>query len=280
MSVNDPFSLAGRIALITGGSRGIGRAIAIAMAERGADVAIVYRQTADRAAELQGHIEGLGRRVWLFQHDLADTATLQGLVDRIWSETGRIDVLVNNAAQNVQRMFNEYGYAEWCRIFAVNLDAPFFLAKRVAEYMIADGIKGRIINISSKNGIVASSHVAAYNATKGGLEMVTRSLAIELGCHGITTNSLCPGETRPDDDDGEEIDETRKFIYEHIPLEYRPARLQEVAHAAVFMASDAASYMNGQQLVLDGGMIIQQVPRLPFMPPYEDKLNADAGGKS
>jgi len=142
MSMEKPFDLTGRTALVTGGSRGIGRAIALAMAESGADVAIAYRAAAKEAQEVVDAIAALGRRAWQFQQDLAETEKLAGLADRAWEAAGQIDILVNNAGMAYLQMFNEIDYDHWRRVMAINLDAPFFLAQRLAEHMIAGGSGG------------------------------------------------------------------------------------------------------------------------------------------
>lgn len=133
--------------------------------------------------------------------------------------------------------------------------------------------------MGSKNGFVASSHLAHYNASKGGLELLTRSLAIELGAHGITCNNLDPGDVVTEILEEEEIDGAFwDYLKEHIPLEGRLAQADEIAYAAVFMASEAGAYMTGQSLVLDGGVLCQQMPRLQFMAPYANTVGAKEHG--
>lgn len=266
MSGPNRFNLTGKIALVTGGSRGIGRAIAIGLAEHGADVAIVYRSAKPEADSAAEAIRKLGRRAWLYQQDLARTEELPDLAERIWNECGRIDVLVNNAGMAYLEHFDEITLEHWRHVMAVNVDAVFFICQAVAKRMIADGIKGRVINVSSTNGFVAEAGLAHYNAAKGGVELLTQSLAIEFGAHGITVNTIAPGiiETEIAGDfnvDPALFDSCR----EHIPLEHRLGRIDECVGAAVFLASDAASYMTGQHLIIDGGLLCEQMPRLRFM---------------
>jgi NAD(P)-dependent dehydrogenase (short-subunit alcohol dehydrogenase family) len=133
------FDLSGKIALVTGGSRGIGRGNAMALAEHGADVAIVFHSAAPQAEEVAEQIRERGRRAWVFQQDLGQIDQLHALADRVWTECGRVDVLVNNAGMAYLERFNEISVEHWRRVMAVNLEAPFFLTQRVAERMIADG---------------------------------------------------------------------------------------------------------------------------------------------
>jgi len=260
---------------VTGGSRGIGRGIAMALAEHGADVAIVYRSAEQEANEVAAAIRDLGRQRWIYQQDLAETDALHPLADRIWSDAGPIDILVNNAGHAYLERFNRISPENWRRVMAVNLDAVFFLTQRIAEHMIAGGIKGRIINLSSKNGLVAEAGLAHYNASKGALELLTQSLAIELGEHGITVNSIAPGVIETDII-GEFDMDFEKFVpycSSHIPLDGRQGSVEECAGIAVMLASPAGSYITGQHIVNDGGVLAQQMPRMQFMPPYQNTLH-------
>lgn len=263
------FDLTGKIALVTGGSRGIGRGVALGLARQGADVAIVYRSAKEQADEVVGQITQLGRRAWAYQKDLAETAELEALVETVWRDTGKINILVNNAGLAYSERFNEITSDHWRRVMAVNLDAVFFLTRYVAERMIANGIKGRIINMSSTNGFCAEAGHAHYNASKGGLELLTQTLAIELGEHSITVNTVCPGIIETEIIG--EIALTSDYIdyfKQHVPLEHRLGTVEECVGAVVLFASAASSYITGQHLIIDGGVMCQQVPRLPFMSPY------------
>jgi NAD(P)-dependent dehydrogenase (short-subunit alcohol dehydrogenase family) len=260
------FDLSGKTALVTGGSRGIGRGIAIGLAEHGADVAIVYRSAEAEAQSAATAIRQLGRQAWTYAQDLADTPALPGLVERIWSDAGRVDILVNNAGMAYLEHFDQVTPEHWRRVLAVNLDAVFFMSQAVARRMITAGIKGRIINLSSKNGFVAEAGLAHYNASKGGLELLTQSLAIELGAHGITVNTIAPGIIETEIAGEFELDPAFFDYYrEHIPLEHRFGQVEECVGAAVFLASPAGSYMTGQHLIIDGGVLCEQASRLQFM---------------
>ncbi|MGQ9649611.1 MAG: SDR family NAD(P)-dependent oxidoreductase [Phycisphaerae bacterium] len=267
MSAKERFDLTGTIALVTGGSRGIGRGIAIGLAEHGADVAIVYRAAEAEAAGAAGAIRKLGRRAWIYRQDLAEMDKLSSLADRVWNDCGRIDVLVNNAGMAYLERFEEITPEHWRRVLAVNLDAMFFLTQAIARRMIEAGIKGRIINLSSKNGFVAEAGLAHYNASKGGVELLTQSLAIELGPFGITVNTIAPGIIETEIGGEFELDPAFFDYYkEHIPLEHRFGSVEDCVGAAVFLASRAGAYMTGQHLIIDGGVLCQQVPRMQFMP--------------
>jgi NAD(P)-dependent dehydrogenase (short-subunit alcohol dehydrogenase family) len=267
-SVASLFDLTGKIALVTGAAQGIGRGIAIALAEHGADVVLVDIAAPEKTAVVAQAINQLGRKAWVIQHDLADTHSLAKLASDAWAQAGKLDILVNNAGIAVLKHFHEIDIATWRRIMTVNVEAMFFLSQQVALKMIGAKIKGRIINLSSKNGSVAEAGLSVYNASKGAVELLTQSLATELGVHGITVNALAPGVVMTDIAQDFALDPAFfEFVREHVPLEHRFAQVREIAAGAVFLASPGASYMTGQHLVIDGGVLGQQMPRLPFMPP-------------
>jgi len=271
------FSLAGKRVMVTGAAGGIGRSIAVALAEAGADLALVERPGIAIPDALRDQLAALSTTVdWYFQ-DLAVPDELHGLVDRVWLD-GALSGLVNNAGLASMHRFNEIDFASWRATFAVDLEAPFLLSQRVAEHFVHDGIRGRIIMISSKNGIVAEAGLAHYNSAKAAVEMLGRSLAVELGPFGITVNSVCPGMVDTGLAGSFELDWERFVPYyeDHIPLEGRFARPEEIAGAVVFLASDAASYITGQSLVVDGGVLANQVPREAFMKPFRDRLATEA----
>lgn len=266
MDAGRRFDLTDSIALVTGGSRGIGRGIAIGLAQHGADVAIVYRSAKADAESAAAEIRRLGRRAWVYQQDLAETDQLASLAERVWDDCGRVDILVNNAGMAYLERFDEIPADHWRRVLAVNLDAVFFLTQCMARRMIQAGIKGRIINLSSKNGFVAEAGLAHYNASKGAMELLTQSLAIELGEHGITVNTIAPGIIETEIAGEFHLDPAFFDYYrEHIPLEHRFGSVEDCVGAAVFLASRAGAYMTGQHLIIDGGVLCEQVPRLQFM---------------
>lgn len=266
MSAQERFDLTGKIAVVTGGARGIGRGVAIGLAEHGADVAIIDRMPEQEAAVLKA-IRDLGRRVWYYPQDLAKTEELAPLTEGIWKDCGRIDILVNNAGIAFLERFDEITIETWRKTMAVNVEAMYFLTQAVAQRMIAAKIKGRVINLSSKNGFVAEAGLAHYNASKGAVELLTQTLAIELGEHGITVNTIAPGIIQTEIAGEFKLDpKFFEYYTEHIPLEGRYGNVEDVVGSAVFLASRAGAYMTGQHLIVDGGVLCEQVPRLKFMP--------------
>jgi NAD(P)-dependent dehydrogenase (short-subunit alcohol dehydrogenase family) len=258
------FDLTGQVAMVTGGSRGIGAQISLALAGAGADVAVVYRSRQAEADATVAAIGALGRRAVALAQDTGDLDTLDSLVPRAVAALGQVDILVNNA-----------GIAELCpaleveraaieRVMRVNVTGPFLLAQAVARQLVARGAPGRIVNITSTNGFVGEALLAPYNASKGAMEMLTKSLAIELGPHGVTVNSVAPGLIGTEIGNEFELDKAFwDYAREHVPL-HRIGKPEEVAGAVVFLASPAASYITGQHIIVDGGLIADQFPRLQF----------------
>ena len=272
MSALDRFSLSQRVALVTGGARGIGQGIAVAMAEHGADVAVVDIASPEQAQMTLDRIRAHGRQTWFFQHDLSQTDELPELARRVWHETGHVDILVNNAGIGYLEHFNEITISRWRQVMAVNADAVFFLSQQIAEQMIQHTIEGSIINTSSVNGLVAEAGLVHYNASKAAVELITKSLAIELGCHGINVNSICPGMIDTEiDDEFPLASGFSEYFNGHIPLGNRVGTVEECVGAVIFFASPAGRYVTGQHLVIDGGLLCEQAPRLNFMPPFRPK---------
>ncbi|MFI6295556.1 SDR family NAD(P)-dependent oxidoreductase [Nonomuraea sp. NPDC050790] len=250
------------LAVVTGAARGLGRAIAAELSDAGHRVVAVDLPGTEPATE---HFHAF---------DLAETEAIPGLVDRIRRAHGPIGVLVNNAGIAALRHFNEITVGEWRRVMRVNSEAPFFLAQRVAEHMIADGVRGRIVNVSSKNGLTAEAGLAHYNASKGALELITKSLAAELGPHGITVNAVAPGMIATPIDEDFPLDRAafERAWEERIPLHGGYGTPQDVAGAVRYLVSEQARYVTGATLVVDGGVLADQMPRLRFMPPYRNSL--------
>ncbi len=258
------FDLTGKVALVTGGSRGIGSAISLAFAEAGADLAILFRSRRDEAESLAAKVRDMGPRCALIQQDLADLDALARVVDDVVSKLGRLDILVNNAGIAHLLPFDKVDRDVMDLTFRVNVMAPFFLAQAAARHMIAAGTGGRIINIGSTNGLVAEALLAPYNASKGALELLTKSLAIELAPHAITVNNVNPGLIQTEIGEDFDLDPAfERYAIEHIPLG-RQGTPDECAGAVVYLASEAGRYTTGQSLVIDGGLLADQFPRLQF----------------
>ncbi len=246
------FSLEGRVALVTGASRGLGWAIAEALAEHGAHVVLSSRDQAaldQRAAELE--TRGLSAQARAF--DAADRAAGSETVAAVQAEHGRLDILVNNAGINHRQPLAELDDEDWDRVIEVNLTAVMRLSRDAGRQMAAAG-HGRIINTASIMSLVARPGIAAYVASKGGLAALTRALAIEFGPRGVTSNAIAPGyivsDMTAELHDNPEFD---SFVRTRTPLG-RWGEPKEIGAVALFLASDAGSYVNGHLLVADGGL--------------------------
>jgi NAD(P)-dependent dehydrogenase (short-subunit alcohol dehydrogenase family) len=246
--------LAGRVACVTGAGTGIGVGIALALAEAGADVAVSYHGSEEGARQTAEKIRELGRRVLLRRADVSQSAEARGLVDATVAELGRIDIMVNNSGVTWPKPFLELDEETWDQTFAINLRGMFLCSQQAARHMVRQGSGGRIINLSSVHGFSSAPRHAHYEATKGGINMFTKALAIELAPYQITVNAIAPGaieveryfRTMPDYD--------RQKMGARIPLG-RVGFPADVAPLAVFLASDEASYITGETILVDGGLI-------------------------
>ncbi|MBP1994014.1 SDR family NAD(P)-dependent oxidoreductase [Paenibacillus eucommiae] len=245
-----------KVALVTGGSQGIGRAIAARFAAEGAKVAISGRGR-EALEETAAYITGQGGEVLIIEGDVQYKEQAERMVDDVLSQWGKIDILVNNAGVNKTASFLEITEEDWDWHMDINLKGTFLVSQRVSKEMVKQGSGGSIIQMSSVNGLAAESDQAHYNATKGGINMLAMSMALELAEHGIRVNALCPGfiETRltkPLIDNAPAIENYLKTI----PMK-RVGQPEDIAAAALFMASDESSYMTGHCMVIDGGQIIK-----------------------
>ncbi len=241
----------GRSVLVTGGTRGIGRAIVVAFAEAGARVAFTYRSSVDAAAALENDLRTGGADTLSFQGDAAAMASATEAVEGVTGAWGRLDILVNNAGITRDNLLLRMSESDWDDVLGANLRSIFNFTKAAYRTMMRQR-SGRIINISSIVGIKGNAGQANYAASKSGVFGFTKSLAKELGARKITVNAVAPGYV--DTDMTRQLsDQMRKDLLGQIPLR-RVATPGEIAKPVLFLASDAASYITGHTLVVDGGM--------------------------
>jgi NAD(P)-dependent dehydrogenase (short-subunit alcohol dehydrogenase family) len=247
----DRLSLAGRTALVTGASRGIGRAIALRLAEAGADVAInfVSDSSVPAAEELRAEIEQLGRRSCVVQADASSKAQIDAMFAQVEAGIGPVEILVNNAGVDPITPIATMDEAEWMRTLAVNLTGPFLCLQRALTRMEAGGSVINISSIHSATPRIGSSH---YSASKAGLDMLTKTAALELGPRGIRVNAIAPGAILTDINRERVIELGEEAWRRWIPLG-RVGDAAEIADLAAFLASDAASYITGAIIYADGG---------------------------
>lgn len=258
------FDLSGKIALVTGASRGLGRHFAIALARAGADVAITSRTLAslDGTAEA---IRQLGRRVFPVALEVRDPASINAAVSAVHEHFGRIDILVNNAGCNIRKPALEVTWDDWNTILDTNLRGPFFVAQAVGRTMVA-ARRGRIINIGSVTSVAGYAGLGPYGASRGGIKQLTMSLAADWGPHGVTVNCLAPGwfKTAQNAVLYENVDWV-KYLSDRIPLR-RPGAIDDLTGALIFLSSDASAYVTGQILLVDGGISVNDTRALPSPP--------------
>ena len=240
----------GQSVLVTGGTRGIGRAVVEAFADAGASVAFTYRSSADKAEALRQQLELRGVQAKAFQSDAADFSSAEAVVARVVDAWGRIDVLVNNAGITRDGLLLRMSEADWDAVIATNLKSVFNFSKAVYRPMMGRR-RGRIINVSSVVGLMGNAGQANYAASKAGIIGFSKSLAKELGSRGITVNVVTPGYVLTD---MTEVlhDKVQKAMLVQIPLR-RAAKPEEIAGPILFLASPAADYITGQVLRIDGG---------------------------
>lgn len=246
------FDLTDRKAIVTGGGRGLGRAIAVGLAQFGADVAIVSR-TRSELEETAGAVREIGRQCLVFTADVSKKADVESVVAQVVAQWGRIDILVNNAGVDAPQPALDYAEADWDFVIDVNLKGYFLFAQAAGRVMIKQN-GGTIINNSSICGDVAIKNILAYNASKGGVNMLTRSLANEWARYNVRVNAFAPGymEVIMSGSTAIHNEEKERSIRELTPLGRR-GRPEELVGPVVFLASEASSYVTGEVLMVDGG---------------------------
>ncbi len=245
---------AGKVAIVTGASRGIGRAIAVALAREGADVVAVAR-SAEAARKVASEITALGRTALPLAADLSKSADAQAVVRSTMEKFGTIDILVNNAGIHLSAPFVEESEQMWSELFRVNVLGCTFMAQAVVPHMIAKHY-GRIVNITSKAAVVGEQNHVAYSSVKGAVLSMTRALAVDMARHGIRVNAVAPG---PIMTDMLVAAVPEKAVQDKIAADTplgRLGRVEDIAGAVVYLASDEADWMTGQILSVDGGLSI------------------------
>ena len=249
------FDLTGRKAFVTGASRGIGRVVAVALAEAGADVALVAR-SADGLAETAAAVQAIGRDACVIPTDVTDYDAVADSVVTAIDQLGYVDIVVNNAGgSNFIVPFRDIRLSGWDKLMQLNLSSAVYVCHAFAGHLLERG-RGSVINMASVAGIAAAPNISPYGASKAGLISLTKSLAVEWGTSGVRVNALCPGWTAT---------ELNRLLWEHEELGpatvsssamKRWGRAEEMAGPAVFLASEASSFMTGQTLVVDGGQTV------------------------
>lgn len=252
MTILDRFSLNGKIALVTGSSRGLGAAIAIALAQAGADVALHGSTSTPKAT--QHKLDALGAKSLALVGDVADPSVCARLVSETVGHFGKIDILVNNAGVIRRAPAAEYSAEDWKALIDVNLNSVFYLSQHAGRHMLAQG-SGKIINIASVLTFQGGILVPAYAAAKGGVGQLTKAFANEWASKGVNVNAIAPGYMDTDNTEALRNDPSRaRQILDRIPAR-RWGQPDDLAGAAVFLASQASDYVHGHILVVDGGWL-------------------------
>lgn len=250
------YALSGQNALVTGGSRGIGRSIALGLARCGANVAVNYREAEDAAAQVAGEISEHGGKALAVRADVTDPRAVDRMLSTVEAAIGPVEILVNNAGVVKRTPFLEIAREEWTRVLDTNLHAPFLVGQAVARRMVAHGIPGRIINVSSTSAVLAGPNLTHYCVSKAGVTMLTKMMALELAGHGIQVNEVNPGLIDTDlihpyiQDPA-----TRQSRLSRIPLK-RIGAPEDIVGAVLFLASRDAGLMTGASIYVDGGVTI------------------------
>jgi NAD(P)-dependent dehydrogenase (short-subunit alcohol dehydrogenase family) len=255
--VYEKFKLDGQIALVTGGSRGIGKAIAIGLAECGADVAILSRDS-NKSSEVLDKIKGAGKKSIAISCDVSKISDISEKIDYISDEFGPINILVNSAGSHVKVPSFDLTESQWDEVFNTNIKGLFWVCKSVGKRMAEIG-GGSIINIASLNGLIPFPDILAYSASKAGVIMLTKSLAGDWGRHGIRVNAIAPG-VIPTDLNREALKTPgrKEAVLNKTPME-RLGQTEDIVGPAIYLASPASAFVTGQTIVVDGGFLAKGI---------------------
>jgi len=252
--------LEGQLALVTGAARGIGKAIAVVLAANGADLALndIDARELEKTA---GELRNAGARARAYVADVGESRQVRGMAEEVFDSYGRIDILINNAGINLPRSgrapIHEYDDDNWRKVLTTDLDGLYFCSRAVTPHMVAAG-KGKVVNIASVAGLIPLRLQSAFVAAKAGVLNLTRSMAIELAAHNVNVNAIAPGSTLTEGtrnlfySEEAEYREQAQRLLAHIPMG-RPASVEDIAYAALFLCSAEAGYITGSTLVVDGG---------------------------
>lgn len=241
-----------QVAIVTGGSRGIGKACVQALAKHGAKVAFVYRGSEDAAKALEAEVTAAGGVAKAHQGDVSDPAVADRIVAAVLADWGRADILVNNAGVIRDGLFVRMDPADWKAVLTTNLDGVFYFCKAISQQMVFKQRSGRIVNISSVAADFVNAGQTNYAASKGAINSFTRALAVELGGRNVTVNAIAPGFIETDMSEAVR-NKAGDLIKKAIPLK-RLGKPEDIAEAVVFLCSPAAAYITGQLLTVDGGL--------------------------
>jgi 3-oxoacyl-[acyl-carrier protein] reductase len=248
--------LRGKVAIITGGSRGIGRATALAFGREGANVVVNFRKNPEKAQEVVEQLQGMGRNALSFEADVSNISAVEAMVEATLRELGTIHILVNNAGITLRKGIQETSEKDWDRVMAVNLKGSYNCLRAVGKHMM-ERRYGKIVNISSADGVgVANTKNVAYACSKAAVVQLTKTAALELGRYNINVNCIAPGLTETDIIREERTEEEVRAIIEQtkkLTVLQRIAKPEDIANVAVFLSSDESSFITGKIILADGG---------------------------